>query len=98
MEDVNKRRRISFSLSKLESGPEEINPRENRLHLLFSANWNKREFILKLTFSLQLPLSLLKLPISKGKTAIYENSFPNAFFGFPNRTVKRKSMKSGFPN
>ena len=96
MEDVNKRRRISFSLSKLESGPEEINPRENRLHLPFSANWNKREFFLKLTFSLQLPLSLLKLPISKGKTAIYENSFPNAFFGFPNRTVKRKSMKSGF--
>ena len=32
---------------------------------------------------------MLKLPISKGKTAIYENSFANAFFGFPNRTVKR---------
>ena len=37
MEDVNKRRRISFSLSKLECGPEEINPREIRLHLPFSA-------------------------------------------------------------
>ena len=33
MEDVNKRRRISFSLSKLECGPQEINSREIRLHL-----------------------------------------------------------------
>ena len=42
MEDVNKRRRISFSLSKLECGPQEINSREIRLQLPFSANWNKR--------------------------------------------------------
>ena len=28
MDDVNKRRRISFSLSKLECGPQEINSRE----------------------------------------------------------------------
>ena len=70
MEDVNKRRRISFSLSKLECGPQEINSREIRLHLPFSANWNKRmrqrlekrKFILKLTFSLPLPSSMLKLP------------------------------------
>ena len=65
MEDVNKRRRISFSLSKLECGPQEINSREIRLHLPFSANCNKRdkrEFILKLTFSLPLPSSMLKLP------------------------------------
>ena len=33
MEDVNKRRRISFSLSELECGPQEINSREIRLHL-----------------------------------------------------------------
>ena len=33
MENVNKRRRISFSLSKLECGPQEINSREIRLHL-----------------------------------------------------------------
>ena len=33
MEDVNKRRRISFSLPKLECGPQEINSREIRLHL-----------------------------------------------------------------
>ena len=33
MEDVNKRRRISFSLSKLECGPQEINSREIRIHL-----------------------------------------------------------------
>ena len=43
MEDVNKRRRISFSLSKLECGPQEINSREIRPHLPFSANWNKRD-------------------------------------------------------
>ena len=39
---VNKRGRISFSLSTLECGSQEINSREMRLHLLFSANWNKR--------------------------------------------------------
>ena len=33
MEDVNKRRRISFSLSELGCGPQEINSREIRLHL-----------------------------------------------------------------
>ena len=43
MEDVNKRRRISFSLSQLECGPQEINSREIRLHLPFLANWNKRD-------------------------------------------------------
>ena len=35
MEDVNKPRRISFSLSKLECGPQETNSREIRLHLHF---------------------------------------------------------------
>ena len=43
MEDVNKRRRISFSLSKLECGPQVINSRKIRLHFPFSANWNKRD-------------------------------------------------------
>ena len=43
MEDVNKRGRISFSLSKLGCGPQEINSWEIRLHLPFSANWNKRD-------------------------------------------------------
>ena len=43
MEDVNKRRRISFSLSKLECASQEINSREIRLHLPLSANWNKRD-------------------------------------------------------
>ena len=41
MEDVNKRRRTPFSLSKLESGPQEIDSREIRLHLPFSTNWKK---------------------------------------------------------
>ena len=43
MEDVHKRRRISFSLSNLECGPQGINSREIRRHLPFSANWNKRD-------------------------------------------------------
>ena len=42
MEDVNKRRRIFLSLSKLKCGPHEINSREIRLHFTFQANWNKR--------------------------------------------------------
>ena len=37
MEDVTKRRQISFSLSKLECGPQEINSREIHLHLPFLA-------------------------------------------------------------
>ena len=56
MEDVNKRWRVSLSLSKLECSPQEINSREIRLYLTFSANWNergkvwkKREFILTLS-------------------------------------------------
>ena len=35
MADVNKRRRISFSLSKLECGPQEINLLEIPLHFPF---------------------------------------------------------------
>ena len=42
MEDVNKRRRIFLSLSKLECGPQEINPREYIcLHLKFSERLKK---------------------------------------------------------
>ena len=48
MADVNKRRRISFSLSKLECGPQEISLREIRLHLQFSGNWNKRNSVCKI--------------------------------------------------
>ena len=47
IEDVNKRRRIFLSLSKLECGPQEINSREIHLHLTFLANWNKFEKVLK---------------------------------------------------
>ena len=86
MEDVNERRRISISLSKLECGPQEISSREIRLHLPFSANWNKRdkdwkkrEFILKLTFSL--PLPMLKLPIMV-KEGRFESLVLFWFFGF----------------
>ena len=63
MEDVNKRRLISFSLSKLECGPQEINSWEIRVHLEKTRQGlKKREFILKETFSLPLPSSMLKLP------------------------------------
>ena len=41
--NVNKRGRIFLSLSKLESGPQETNSREIRLHFTFSVNWNKRD-------------------------------------------------------
>ena len=37
----------SFSLSKVECAPQEINSREIRLHLPFSANWNKRDSVWK---------------------------------------------------
>ena len=47
MEDVNERRRISVSLSKVECAPQEINFREIRLHLPFSSNWNKRDSVWK---------------------------------------------------
>ena len=48
MEDVNKRRRIFLSLSKLECGPQEINSREYRcLHLKFSERLKKTRFHFK---------------------------------------------------
>ena len=50
MEDVNKRRRIFLSLFKLDCGRQEINAREIRLYLTFSADWNKRECLFKVTF------------------------------------------------
>ena len=40
MEDVNKRQRIFLSLLNLACGPQEINSREIRLHLAFSAIWD----------------------------------------------------------
>ena len=43
MENVNKRRQIFLSLSKLKCGPQEINSREIRHHLTFSADWNNRD-------------------------------------------------------
>ena len=44
---VNKRRRIFLSLSKLECGLQEINSGKIRLHLTFSANWNKLDRVSK---------------------------------------------------
>ena len=34
--------------------------------------------------------------INKNNTTVHENSFANPFPRFPNRVVKRKSMKFGF--
>ena len=68
MEDINKQQGIFLFLSKLECGPQEIKSREIRLHLTFSANWNKRDKVckilihLKVTFLLLLPSSMLKPP------------------------------------
>ena len=66
MEDVNKVQIIYFSLSKLKGSPKEINSREIDLHLLFSANWNKRDKLFVKTgihfTSLPLRSSMLKLP------------------------------------
>ena len=72
-------------------GPQEINSWEIRLHLPFSANWNKRdkdwkngEFILKLKFSLRLPSSMLKLPVAsltEGTSSfIMQEKRPDSFF------------------
>ena len=71
MKDANKRPRIFLPLSKRDCGPHEITSKEIRLHWTFSANWNKqglkkREFILKVTYSLSSPLSMLLLPIYSG--------------------------------
>jgi len=62
------RRRISFSLSKVECAPQEQTPGKfayicNFQQIGINATvFEKREFILKLTFSLPLLSSMLKLP------------------------------------
>ena len=43
MKDVNTRRRISLSLSKLGCGFQEFNYRIFHLHLTFKASWNNRD-------------------------------------------------------
>ena len=71
MEDVNSRRRIFLSLSKLGCGLQAFNSRKFLLHLTrrveiiattFEKMQQERAFILIVTFSLPLPSSLLKLP------------------------------------
>ena len=70
MEDViNKQQRIFLSLSKLECGPQEINSREIWHFQQFgisATKLKKREFILKVTFLLPSPSSMLKLDGSRG--------------------------------
>ena len=68
MEDVNKRRRISFSFSKLECGPQESTPVKFAYTCHFqqiginATKIEKTGILLNLTFSLPLPSSMLKLP------------------------------------
>ena len=64
LKDVNTRRQIFLSLSKLGCSLQEFNSRKFHLHLTFKASWNNRDDVLGnanlfLTFSL--PSSLLKL-------------------------------------
>ena len=68
MEDEHKRRRIFFSLSKLDYGRQGFNSKEICLHLTFSAELDymrqslkKRELISKVTFSLSSQSSMLML-------------------------------------
>ena len=71
MEDVNTRRRIFLSLSKLGCGLLEFISSKFHLHLAFKASWNnlgEREYILTVTFSLPSLSSLLKLPIERCNT------------------------------
>ena len=66
MEDVNRRRRIVLSLSKLKCSLQEINSRVIRLHFqrngINATKFEKREFILLTRFSLPWQLSLLTPP------------------------------------
>ena len=50
IDEVNKQPRDFLSLSKLQCGPQEINSIEPRLRLSFSANWYKRNKLLKKTW------------------------------------------------
>ena len=82
--DLNKRRRIFPHLSKLECSPQEINSREIRLHLTFSANCNvKREFSLKVTFSLPWPALMLLTSLFKGDRRAERKNIIFQIFLFP---------------
>ena len=84
--DLNKRRRIFPHLSKLECSPQEINSREIRLHLTFSANCNvKSEFILKVTFSLPWPALMLLTSLFKGDRRAERKEYHFSNFSFSYR-------------
>ena len=71
MEDVNKQRRILFRSLKLSALLKKSTPGKFAYICHFqqiginATVFEKREFILKLTFSLPLPSSMLKLPINE---------------------------------
>ena len=51
MEDACDEEFFFLFLNLSAGGPQEINSREIRLHLTFSANWNKRDIVWKNTNS-----------------------------------------------
>ena len=84
VEGLHKGRRTFHRLSKLECSPQDINSREIRLHLTFSANCNyKPEFILKVTFSLPSPASMLLGSLSKGDRRAERKEYHFSIFFFP---------------
>ena len=76
MEDVNKRRRNFLSVSKLESVPKKSTPGKfayirhfHRTGINATKFEKKRLFILKVTFLLPSPSSMLKVPLMVPRTA-----------------------------
>ena len=76
MEDVNKRRRNFLSVSKLESVPKKSTPGKfayirhfHRTGINATKFEKKRLFILKVTFLLPSPSSMLKVPLIVPRTA-----------------------------
>ena len=83
MEDVTKRLRISFSLSKVESAPQEINSKEIRQHLPFSANWNKRDSVRKTGIHFKTDV-FTAVAVVDAKAPGFDKDRSPYFKGFPN--------------
>ena len=86
LEDVNKRRRISFSLSKLDCGPQEINSREIRLHLPFSPNCNKHDKDWKNGNSFKTTV-FTAVAIVDAKAPLYQTSVPQISAPSPSSAI-----------
>ena len=69
----------SFSLSKVECTPQEINSREIRLHLPFSANWNKRDSVWKTGIHFKSDV-FTAVAVVDAKAPLYFNIIPTLYF------------------